>query len=159
MKLNRQFLRILAKRKQGTVGEIIEEMGFLEIKEHSIQNLHREYRKFEDVCKTVYLLDKHGLIKFVPNPSDEISNAPDFNFANFNDDDGYAYERLEYIAELKRNYWPGKLKITPEFYSFSDNQFRLDSEKKEQLQFWFAVGLALLSAFFTAVFTSLIRSC
>ena len=155
MKINKQFVEILAKKKHGWVGHIIQDMDFLTIKDGVIQNIGKEYKRVEQIYYTVDFLVKEGLINI--DTVNYGSGMPTFNPTEFwvvdSDKDLYVNERMTYIDEMNKSYWGKDISITPSFYSFIDNNFKTEKKIQEARNLWLPVAVAIISAFLTAIFS------
>lgn len=159
MKVNKDFIRILAEKKHGWVGHIIKDMDFLEFQGDVIQNLDKEYKKVEQIYYTVSFLEKEGLISVeVQNYG---SGIPTFNPMEFWSTAGkeskYLSDRMEFINEMNKSNWGKDISITPSFYDFVDSGFKTERQIKEKRDLWIPVVAALLAAFFTAVFAAMFK--
>jgi len=163
MKINKKFIGILAEMKSAVIGNIIEEMNFLEIKDNTIQNPSEHYETLERILYTVWFLEKNKLIETV---SKQCINMPSFNFTNFLKGENYLskninhiYERIDYLdKDLIKGLWQSQIKITPKFYSFIDNNYKTDEQKEKLIHIWLPIGIAIFAPILTGFLIALFNT-
>ncbi len=55
------------------------------------------------------------------------------------------HERIEFAFDGLKKVWESKFKINFTLYSFIKNNFKTDSQRKEEKNFWLPVGIALFN--------------
>lgn len=160
MKINKEFIKILAKKKHGWVGDIIKDMNFLIIKDGIIQNLDKKYKVLEEIYYTVDSLEKEEFISV--DTTNYGSGIPSFNPIEFwgvdNKDDPYVNDRMTFIDEMNKSYWGKDISINSSFYSFIENKFKTDKQIQDLRNMWIPIMIAILSAFLTAVFSMIFNN-
>jgi hypothetical protein len=153
MKLNRKFINELGSRRMATVGNIISTLHLIETEGNVIQNLNENLTQLEEVFYTIDRLLENGLISLIDSNKRPV---PDFNpskfLENFKSGDPRAH-RIHAMPKYLKKYWPMNLLVEPGFFQMIENGYKFKSELKEDKQFWLAIGVAVLSAFLTALFT------
>lgn len=151
MRFDREFLRNLSHRKQGIIGKIITDLGFLKLEDGAIKNLHLSHGRVERIVYTIWFLERQELISL--SQGSNTGGPPDFDPSKFKVDE-YLYERLSYInEELLKKYWGKKIYITPKFYEFINNNYRTQEDIDRSYQITLSVGIAILSSILTALAT------
>ncbi len=156
MKINKEFIKILAEKKHGWVGHIIKDMCILKFEGNNIQNVAEHYKTLEQIYYTVYFLEKEELINI--DTQNYGLGIPDFNPTNFSivstGDSKYMADRIHFIADLNKSYWGKDISITPSFYDFVDKNFKTDKQITDSRNLWLPILVAVITALLTAIFSN-----
>jgi len=145
MKINKVLVKELLNKKVGKIGEAvraIEVIHFSSENRNRIADFFTNYKKIEEILFTIDYLEKEKLIEI--ENSNINTSALDLDPTNYDGTDNI-HERIEFAFDGLKKVWESKFKINFTLYSFIKNNFKTDSQRKDEKNFWLPVGIALFN--------------
>lgn len=157
MNLHKNFINELGARRKAYVGDVIVALKIVLLIENNISNLNDKLEELEQIFYTIdYLLENKFIIQV--NQRTGSSYIPDFNPMNFIKDKNspnYRTERIHAMPDYIQQYWGKEFLVRPSFFRMIQNGYQTDLEKKDKINFWLPIAIALLGVFGTAIISLL----
>jgi hypothetical protein len=150
MQVHKKFIDKIIEKREATVRDLIEGEGSLRFE--YISNVVRRLDQMDQVEYTINFLDKQNLIEVKKMKNSRTSDLFKFSF------EALPKQKQGQAKYLSTHFNEGvmgwHIKVNPGIIAFANKGYRTDDDIRDDKNFRIAVGVSLLSAFITAIFTT-----
>jgi len=164
MKINKQIVNLLRKRKEMVVRDLLgtEGLGLIVAStgggcEKNVDSLEQ----IDEILYTLQFLEHEELIKEISSDNHVIYHIGDCLKDDLKKDE---IMHLILTQEILEKYYNRKFAVQIAFFNFTDYwlpflKYKTEKQRKEIINFWLPIGVAILVSVLTAIFNKIWCSC
>jgi len=161
MKINKEFIDLLKKKREATVRDLLGREGLRLIVamaggcEKNINSLDQ----IDEIIYTLEFLENEKLIKIVGSDNHIIYHIGDCLKNGVKKD---KIDHLFFTQELLRKHYNNRIEIRTAFFDFTDHcfpflRYKTEKQREKIINFWLPISIAILVSVLTAIFNQIFR--